>query len=63
MRLASQVTLKCYGRSSGAAADDAERRQRLIGCHNRRLPGFASIRSANTAPPHGSITPQTILKA
>jgi Xaa-Pro dipeptidase len=65
MRLASQVTLKCYeavfkALQPGMTQNDVSS---LIGAGYGRLgfPGFASIQvGENTALPHGSITPQTI---
>ena len=65
MRLASQVTLKCYeavfkALQPGMTQNDVSS---LIGAGYGRLgfPGFASIQVGdNTALPHGSITPQTI---
>jgi len=65
MRLACQVTLKCYeavfkALQPGMTQDDASR---LIGAAYGKLgfPGFASVQVGEyTALPHGSITPQTI---
>lgn len=65
MRLASQVTLKCYeavfkALQSGMTQNDVSS---LIGAAYGRLgfPGFASVQVGEyTALPHGSITPQTI---
>jgi Xaa-Pro dipeptidase len=65
MRLASQVTVKCYeavfkALQPGMTQNDVSS---LIGAGYGRLgfPGFASIQvGENTALPHGSITPQTI---
>jgi Xaa-Pro dipeptidase len=65
MRLASQVTLKCYeavfrALQPGMTQNDVSS---LIGAGYNRLgfPGFASIQVGEyTALPHGSITPQTI---
>jgi Xaa-Pro dipeptidase len=65
MRLASQVTLKCYeavfrALQPGMTQNDVSR---LIDAGYNRLgfPGFASIQVGEyTALPHGSITPQTI---
>jgi Xaa-Pro dipeptidase len=65
MRLASQVTLKCYeavfkALQPGMTQNDVSS---LIGAGYSRLgfPGFASIQVGEyTALPHGSITPQTI---
>jgi Xaa-Pro dipeptidase len=65
MRLASQVTLKCYeavfkALQPGMTQNDVSS---LIGAGYGRLgfPGFASIQVGEyTALPHGSITPQTI---
>jgi Xaa-Pro dipeptidase len=65
MRLASQVTLKCYeavfkALKPGMTQNDVSS---LIGAGYSRLgfPGFASIQVGEyTALPHGSITPQTI---
>jgi Xaa-Pro dipeptidase len=65
MRLASQVTLKCYeavfkALQPGMTQNDAGN---LINAGYARLgfPGFASIQVGEyTALPHGSITPQTI---
>ncbi len=65
MRVASQVTLKCYeavfkALKPGMTQNDVSS---LIGAGYSRLgfPGFASIQVGEyTALPHGSITPQTI---
>jgi Xaa-Pro dipeptidase len=65
MRLACQVTLKCYEAVFKALEPGMTQNQvsGLIGAAYARLgfPGFASVQVGEyTASPHGSITPQTI---
>src|SRR5262249_56178835 len=65
MRVACQVTLKCYEAVFKALEPGMTQNQvsALIGAAYGRLgfPGFASVQVGEyTALPHGSITPQTI---